>query len=127
MVRRYLFSYSFNGEQYCFDIPASSIQEAERRLGAMQWATYDGELHDEIAVYLGSKIAVRRYIQPEISRMVDQCGDCPDEFVEAIDYDRLATLARSLCGYLNAHSEQHQLQVEQLLQVKAILHELGED
>jgi len=39
---------------------------------------------------------VRRYIQPEISRMVDQCGDCPDEFVDSTDYDRLVALTREL-------------------------------
>ncbi len=47
-------------------------------------------------------------------------------YVKWSDFDRLATLARPLCVYLNAHSEEHQIPVEQLLQVKAILHELGE-
>lgn len=51
--RKYLFSYRFEGAEYGFDIPATSPDEAKRRLSAMGMARYDGELYATIPVPSG--------------------------------------------------------------------------
>ncbi len=58
-MKRFLFSYSFYGERYGFEVPAESLQEAQHRIGAMQLARYDGELQAEIPAYPGASILVR--------------------------------------------------------------------
>lgn len=43
-MKTYLFSYPYQGKQYCLDIPADSLEEAQGRFKAISWGQYDGEL-----------------------------------------------------------------------------------
>ena len=43
-LKIHLFSYQFQGAEYSFEIPASTIQEAKERLSRMAFATYNGEV-----------------------------------------------------------------------------------
>ena len=49
----HLFSYNFEGAEYSFEIPARSAEEAKRRVQALVWAKYDGELSFMLAIRPG--------------------------------------------------------------------------
>lgn len=55
--RKHLFSYRFEGDWYSFDLPAKDADEAQRRLKAIAWAKYDGEIFATIPVPGASFIA----------------------------------------------------------------------
>ncbi len=48
--KKHLFRYNYDGKTWGFDIPATSREDAQRRLAAMTRATYDGELALSIPV-----------------------------------------------------------------------------
>lgn len=49
--RTYLFSYRFDGAQWNFEIVAKTPEEAQERLKALGWATYDGVLVARIPAF----------------------------------------------------------------------------
>ena len=42
--KNYLFTYSYDNDQYSLEIPANSLDEAKRKLARMTFAQYEGEL-----------------------------------------------------------------------------------
>jgi hypothetical protein len=52
-VKKFLFSYRYQGDEYSFDIPAETQKEAEFRLKQMQTAKYDGEVMATVPAELG--------------------------------------------------------------------------
>lgn len=49
-MKNYLFEYRYDGDVYCFTIPADSLEEAKARAKAMSWARYEGEVFATIKV-----------------------------------------------------------------------------
>ena len=47
-IKTHLFTYNYEGAEYCLEIPANSLQEAKDRLSRMTFAKYDGELVSKI-------------------------------------------------------------------------------
>lgn len=43
-MRRFLFEYPYDGEQYAIEIPADNEAEALARIKAIPWAQYKGEI-----------------------------------------------------------------------------------
>ena len=44
-MKRYLFSYNYDGERWGFEIHARDPEDARARVARMAWASYDGELY----------------------------------------------------------------------------------
>ena len=47
-IKTHLFTYNYEGAEYCFEIPAKNIEEAKERLSRITFARYDGELVGKI-------------------------------------------------------------------------------
>lgn len=48
--KTYLFSYQHEGSSYVLELKADSAEDAQRRIGRLQYAHYDGELIAKIAI-----------------------------------------------------------------------------
>ena len=48
--KTYLFSYHHEGSSYVLELKADSAEDAQRRIGRLQYAHYDGELIAKITV-----------------------------------------------------------------------------
>lgn len=49
----HIFNYQFEGKHYTIDVVAKDADEAEKRLKALNWATYDGVLVARMPKRLG--------------------------------------------------------------------------
>lgn len=61
-LRKYLFSYRYEGAEYSFEIPAYSVEEAKGRAKAIGMNRYDGELVATIPAYPGGGIIARMIV-----------------------------------------------------------------
>ena len=51
--KTYLFSYTFEGQRWSFEMQAASPEEARERVSRLMYATYDGELKAKIYQPIG--------------------------------------------------------------------------
>lgn len=52
-MKRYLFEHQYEGNDYTFDVPADSLDEAKGRVLCMSTAKYVGELHAVVPAAIG--------------------------------------------------------------------------
>jgi hypothetical protein len=52
--RPFSVSYRYDGKQWCFDIQATSHEDAEARVKALAWAKVDGEIMERIPAVTGA-------------------------------------------------------------------------
>lgn len=51
--RTFLFSYRYEGAEWCFEIKAKDAQDAKARIAKLPFAKYDGELAAVVPVSVG--------------------------------------------------------------------------
>lgn len=61
-LRKFAFSYSFNGSSYALTIPAETQREAIERVKAMSQANYDGEIFATIPIAKNPNSFIARLI-----------------------------------------------------------------
>lgn len=69
-MKTHLFSYHYQGAQFCFELPADSAEDAQKRLQALAFARYDGEVVATLPVTIGP-----------FSRLVAKCRAAAARFI----------------------------------------------